>query len=603
MMLKLQDIAINYIIQNFQCFFANKTIWERWLRMDIPPLFTQMILERLDDWLIGIPEEYLKFCTRAPYFLPKMKLNCKRIKEISSLEFLQGQHFKKVIISNLKQYGIEDWMNFLESSELIELSIRGCKLNKKEQANGFKNIEYMHCFKRFKNLSKLNLSFTNITNAELKFITIELHQIEHLNISHTHLTKLCSLVNFSKLLSLDCSFPHCKSIYDSYLVLLDLKHLRYLDISRKTSMTCERNPLDCEEIFLKKVVCLGIPEHKFFYYKSWSISEFIDFAYWKDMTHLNVSGDWELSSESAGNFIKKHKKLEFIGLYRKGSSYRTQRPKNISSNEFDRLTRYSDDIVSRTFKAIPLVKDNIPIVEILVRNLVCHVEMSIDEERLRSRLEPEVLKISEVIFYQLGLLKQTLCTHYERYRENIFVLDQLIVILQYIDIRKSPYFMDILKTCYQILELNKNCSILMHSLSGLLRILHTYFKYIPMVINKSQLVETLLKFEFERYWMEHEIVLITLLSNFRYEEFTKDEILSLLKSFLELDSRSQQRTTCKAFISRISYQSFFSFMWDVIENRLNLQFSNNGIYYNDEELLHIPNMESLVKRKQFYLEA
>lgn len=304
MILTLQDIVLNYIIQNFDEFFKNKIIFEEWLQSDIPPLFTRKILENLDDWIIGIPEEYLTFCTKSPCFSNTIELNCKRIKQKSSLKFLQGQRLRKVILKNLKNLRIDDWMPYLDCEELKELSIRGCKINNQETTEKCSNvnIEFMSCFKPFKHLISLNLSFTNVCNAEFKFIANELSQIEELNISHTSLTNLCSLTKFRNLYFLDCSFPRCKSVYDSYLILLELRKLKYLDISRKSPKLVNCNPYQEKEneIHLRKIVCLGIAAQKFLYQKSWSISDFIESAHWQDMTYLNVSGEWKVSLQSIG---------------------------------------------------------------------------------------------------------------------------------------------------------------------------------------------------------------------------------------------------------------------------------------------------------------
>lgn len=43
-----------------------------------------------------------------------------------------------------------------------------------------------------------------------------------------------------------------------------------------------------------------------------------------------------------------------------------------------------------------MVKESTPVVEILVRNLVCHVEMNRSEEFLRSKFAPYTQIVSEV---------------------------------------------------------------------------------------------------------------------------------------------------------------------------------------------------------------
>ncbi len=152
---------------------------------------------------------------------------------------------------------------------------------------------------RFKNLTSLNLSATDIKNPCLDIIIDSLENLDTFDLSlccsiklYNSLLKLSSKLKWLNLYN--CYF-HMQQNPTIYHILYQLKYLEYLDISNDHTFNDSNHPLIDNDSdinkFLRQEDCL--PRLK----------------------HFDISGQRTISSISLYKFLLNHTNLQFLGLF------------------------------------------------------------------------------------------------------------------------------------------------------------------------------------------------------------------------------------------------------------------------------------------------
>lgn len=191
-MLTLKELILCFLKNNirivFNCINLKNII--------LPFYISEQIMNFLDEKNYGIDEEYLEFFNKKNIKLQKVKINGHKIKNSLKLSFLKNHNLEKLELFCLKNFEMNEWIDFIENIYLKELSIRGC-LFKKINNTCLNEIVLL---KKFSNLIKLDVSCTNFDDLSLKFICFEFIYLKELNISSTFVKNFKFLKNLNNLL-------------------------------------------------------------------------------------------------------------------------------------------------------------------------------------------------------------------------------------------------------------------------------------------------------------------------------------------------------------------------------------------------------------------
>ncbi|CAD5115300.1 DgyrCDS4290 [Dimorphilus gyrociliatus] len=158
---------------------------------------------------------------------------------------------------NIHLFCVEEWLCYVDNIHLKHLNISKCLLN---------------------------VSSTAFNNQNLKFVVDQLPLLQGLNLSETKVTDLETL---NKLRELKI-FMFKDNDTNSYKHLKDVMNLKMIDLS--------------SELWTE-------PQKK-------SLTDLLQIAKWPDIRYLDISGNMECNENILRNFLKAHKKLTFLGIFK-----------------------------------------------------------------------------------------------------------------------------------------------------------------------------------------------------------------------------------------------------------------------------------------------
>ncbi|CAD5122294.1 DgyrCDS10735 [Dimorphilus gyrociliatus] len=203
----------------------------------IPHGLAEEILQYFNNKHIGVSKEHLKYFTFEKTTLTCIKLNgCRIYDELSFINFVKNHPLKVIEMNNLK-IDLKQWIGNINTSFLEELTISNCRLYRESYNFQYSDIlERIEDLQNFKNLLKLDVSYTLFTNECLLFISNELSQLENLDISYTlvdtihPIKKLESLTNFT-FISQKESWK-----FDEIQYLKEFEHLKEISVGNNHSI-------------------------------------------------------------------------------------------------------------------------------------------------------------------------------------------------------------------------------------------------------------------------------------------------------------------------------------------------------------------------------
>lgn len=201
------------------------------------------IFNYLDEYNLGIYEDCLEYFVCKRTQLKRVKFNGRRIKNKTFLAFLKNHPLESVNIKNLNEFSINDWIKYVNNEDLQELSIINCQFIDKNLLNS------MNYLKKFRNLLKLNISFTKFDDNCFNFICNELLLLEYLDITNTNvqiLTPIKNLTNLNTFIYRICNetIINFQQLYN----LNEIDNIQYINIgfiAAKCIERIEENFLNC----------------------------------------------------------------------------------------------------------------------------------------------------------------------------------------------------------------------------------------------------------------------------------------------------------------------------------------------------------------------
>lgn len=263
-MLSLKEIILRFIKNNTEEILNGFKL----KNLILPFYLAEQILNYLDEENYGIEEEYLKYFKKTNSNLQKVKLNGINIKNAFELSFLKNHLLEKLEIFCIKNFEMNEWIHFIDKLYLKEFSIRGCLLRKINDTC-LKEIELL---RDFKNLIKLDVSYTNFDDLSLTFICNEFHLLKELDVSGTFIKTFKSLKNLKNLLKFySINIKKC----------FHYKETEYLT-------------------FLPNLIEIHLDENSFSEFKierNW-LKNLLNKTIWKDLEYFSIMGNWNIDEQT-----------------------------------------------------------------------------------------------------------------------------------------------------------------------------------------------------------------------------------------------------------------------------------------------------------------
>lgn len=276
----LVELTLYSIAKNFENHFYAKDLIGQYKKLC--SYLAEKILHELNEYYIGVPQHFLKVFTKDICWFHNIDINCHRINKTSVMHFLKGHRIKRLKIKFLKDIKISDWLCFVYWKDLIELSIKGCKVcDNPCNPMDKERIPMMRSIVKFVNLKMLDLSCTAVNNKQLQFLSGKLVFLEDLNISETLVTKIGCLRKLPGLKKIDVSYLKNQGIFRTLNVLIELKHLEFIDISKSSD----------HDIIMYSNLIWKTKELHF-------LRNFLKGASLPKLLHLDISG-WTVPEEEA----------------------------------------------------------------------------------------------------------------------------------------------------------------------------------------------------------------------------------------------------------------------------------------------------------------
>lgn len=257
----LEDICFSYIKKYWKQMYIKYILNEN--DIFLPQILSEKLLYLLNDEEIGITDESLQIFLPEKTSLRYIKVHGNHIKEKSSLLNLLHHKITWIEIEYFKSFAIKECLSGFYSEYLTHLNISGCIINSKYVKNGEESS--INFLRNFKNLSSLDVSFTNFDDKNLQYLVINLSYIKRLNLSKTFITNLQPLVKMKDLKAINCSFNQYFTTLSTLDHLKSIQTLVYIDISRDAFNV--NKPTEYLNDLLKETI-------------------------WPNLTYLNLSGCW-----------------------------------------------------------------------------------------------------------------------------------------------------------------------------------------------------------------------------------------------------------------------------------------------------------------------
>ncbi|CAD5123098.1 DgyrCDS11472 [Dimorphilus gyrociliatus] len=528
----LEDFALFSLVKNFQKILRNENQRRLLLKSRIPVIFGQRIFDELNDYHFGIPDDILSVFTEKILPLKNAHMNGRLTSLVGIKPFLSGQLLSTVTIQDLKKEAVKDWIIYLDTSKLTELSLEGCRFYRKKHKQKTKKTgikkEYQtkerkenrkisaakfNNFPPFNNIIKLDLSHSDINDAIFVNFTKGMDKLEILNISHTSITNLCLLHKFSNLEYLDCSFPKNKEVYSTYLALLLIRKLKYLDISKsrkfKDSNTYMKYP-SVEELLKMPggneiPTDINVPDI-FFTKVHWRTYDFLEYAEWPDLLVFDMTGHWDYVSQSVNKFIQFHSKLVYLGLgYYDLMCLNSLATKDSRVEDLTNLSHY-DKVIGSTGKLNPKMKKRYRRPSHMYFFLDSNPSDDEDDENTESfnhfednfenvsknsinnfkeRLKGKEELLCETLINRLDWIRRTVTEELKTKRE----LGLWCMVISCLDIKKSKDFLYIIKSCARIYLHNRESNHWGIFIQYFIELLGRYLAYFRMICNITDIYE------------------------------------------------------------------------------------------------------------------
>ncbi|CAD5118717.1 DgyrCDS7398 [Dimorphilus gyrociliatus] len=539
----LQVLTYEFLMKHIELYIEDERLYNEWMNKRLSPLLAGRLLFDLNDTLLFIPENILKLFNKDICFFKEIKLNCRNVYKNSSMEFLKGHALSKVSIEFARNILLKDWICFLDETLVTHLSIKGSRVSDIRYKEEARSIACVTCLKPFQNIVHLDISRTGFVDEQLRYISRELPGVEHLNMSETLITDLRHLEAFPKLNSLDCSFPLDIKVYGTYLALLRLKSLEYLDMSREDGITYDKQFLGynycrrVDEDDIDDIKTGTIPKCFLTKYK-WKIDDFVNYANWPNLSYINMSGSWSHTLfPYIRKFIERHTKLKYLGLF----GFETNMERNLDSidpdiRQFIGITSDKKRCVQHRAKFIKANRGNESHFVYFLNWILGH-SIDAEDEELKAKVKGIEYEIAEVVLDQLNELKHSVYSYGDSSRNIISLLDTFVVV-RIINLPASQTILKILKTCAQVFLQNDEDSFWTHDLSDLFFIFNKYFTHLNEVADRSLILKRLFDHPNPNRWTSYSYVLCDFLNKIIAKKLlSTKEIICLTESFYKFEHR------------------------------------------------------------------
>lgn len=285
-MISLRSIAINFLVKRIELL---NDLCEKYSFI-LPFSIADDLLGEVNNECIGISDRHVKIFTKMKCSLTRINIHCRKISNISSLSFLKEHHLQSIHIHHLTKFEIRDWLEYVDSTNLHDLSIKNCLLFRECKKPGYSYMEEscLINLRSCRNLKRLDVSMTDFDNGYFYIICKELLLLEDLNISQTYIQDFSYLISLKYLIEFNCS--EMKNSCVTYEYLKNLNNLQSLTMSKFTN--------DVEM-------------------KLFNMDKFLYDNQWNNLINLKISGIWKLNKITIMHFIKKHQELKFLYFYKK----------------------------------------------------------------------------------------------------------------------------------------------------------------------------------------------------------------------------------------------------------------------------------------------
>lgn len=287
-MLSLKEITLNFIDRD------TKNVFEAFRKKNkrLPYVLAEQIFHHLDKKKKGIPKECLQYFFPSKSQFINIKFDADGIDDTIDLAFLAGHPFETFKIFNYRKLNIELLFTILNHrcENLRELSIANSNFSffydSDRRLNSIDGIRHII---DFKNLKKLNLSYTDLNTKGFEHLCNNLLYLEKLNISGTEVLRLSPIVKLKNLVSF--------KYYDK-LGSFDYKEIKYLRSLNKL-----------EGIYLTDKCNIFFPEkNRFFKY-------IFQHFHWENLKYFSIFVSREMTQQAVKSFLNRHPKLLFFKIH------------------------------------------------------------------------------------------------------------------------------------------------------------------------------------------------------------------------------------------------------------------------------------------------
>ncbi|CAD5114075.1 DgyrCDS3221 [Dimorphilus gyrociliatus] len=252
----------------------------------------EITLNYIDKEMKSVFEAFRSKNKRLPSQFINIKFDADNIKHEYDLEFLAGHPFETFKMFNYRKLNIEVLMNILKHrhEHLRELTIANSNFTYFfDSGRRLHSTDGIRLITAFKNIRKLNLSYTDLNCKGFEHLCNNLIHLEKLNISGTEVLKLGPIVKLRNLLSF--------KYYDK-LGSFDYREINYLRFLHKL-----------EGIYLTDKCNVFYPEKNKF------CRHVFHHFYWPNLKYFAIFISREITRQSIRSFLIRHPKLVFFKVH------------------------------------------------------------------------------------------------------------------------------------------------------------------------------------------------------------------------------------------------------------------------------------------------
>lgn len=200
----LEDLSVTIIRLNSRKIFS--------LQLDnllITPLYyADKVLNSICEEDDGIFEDYLKYFKKERCLLQNVMINCSKIINYSTMEFLKGHYLTNLVLTHIENGYVRQYLEYVEPDDLTYLTLTKVNFYDKDILNDINSnliITDADWIGKFYSITSLNISFSDLDDKYFLVICKKCKNLENLNISATDVTRIDFIENLKFLKYINCS--------------------------------------------------------------------------------------------------------------------------------------------------------------------------------------------------------------------------------------------------------------------------------------------------------------------------------------------------------------------------------------------------------------